>query len=521
MREKQQFIHYLKTVRKQLLLQLIFKELQFLFMGAGAASFILLLAASFIVIPFLRYYFLILAAGLIGIFIFRIWRKKPDLYEAACLYNSYVSDDRVLTAFAYKENEGTMEKLQLADAVGEMKKVHIQVQNRKKYFPDYKLLGAGAVLILVSFLLSFTIAEENMKTASQRETEIRLVKEASKELKKKVHEETDPDSKKLLNEALQEVKKEKDPEKFLRELEKQMQNLELRLLKEKEKQLALENWKKELSKNGLNELAELLDKKDLEKLEKELRKLNENRHELSAEQQTALNNLSETDGKFDEDTLARLLRQIEEALKSPEKIEQLAAAHSGISETGKNLQQEMIENGMPPSQFAFGPGSSGEKNNQGGQQNNQNGSSSGQNGQDPGTNNNGNGSGGSQSGSGGNNSGTGSGAGGQGNGSGGHGSGTGGTGAGLGQGSREFVTVPERVGGGENMETDGGPLGEGSHVSGTEGSGPVLKGTLKHYDEVYQQYERSYRQSINRYSLPSDLKEMVEFYFSNIDPNRE
>lgn len=526
MGEKQQFINLIKPIKRQLLLQLIWKELQYLFMGAGAASFLLIIAASFIVIPFLHYYFAGLAVVLFLVFLLRIWRGKPDLYKAACLYNSYVHDDRVITAFTFLQKEGELERLQLADAVKHMKKVYSQVIKRKKFFIHYKWLGAGLISILASILLVFTVSQDKLELAKQKESEIKLVKETEKELQEKAKEEKDPEVKKLLNEALEEIKDAKDPEKALQELEKQAKNLDLKMLKEKEKQSELEKWKNELNESGLNELAKLIDEKNLEELEEELAKLNQNRNELNKEQQKALNSLTQKEGELSEEELARLVKQIEEALESPELIEQLAAAQSEIQNTGLNLQNEMTANGMPPSQISFASSNqSDEQNSQGGSQNNGNGQTPSQDGQTSEGNDSGSGSGdGSGSGSG---SGTGSGSGSVGNGSGagpgrsGSGSGSNGNGAGLGQGSRELVTVPERISGDRNVENDGGMLGEGSSSYETDGTGPVLEGNLRPYDEVYQQYESTYRQSIDRYGLPVDLKEIVENYFSNIDPNKE
>lgn len=532
MEEKQQFINLLKPIKRQLLLQLIWKELQFLFMGAGAASFLLVIAASFIVIPFLHYYFSGLAVVLFLVFMLRIWWRKPDLYQAAFLYNTYVHDDRVITAFTFLDKDGTLEKLQLADAVEHMKKAHSQVLNRKKYSIQYRWLGAGLVFILASIMLVFTVSQQKLELAKQRETEIKLVKEAEKELKEKAKEEKDSEVKKLLEEALEGIKDAKAPEKALQELERQAKNLELKLLKENEKQQNLENWKNELNESGLHELANLLDEKKLQEFEKELAELNQNRNELTTEQQTALNKFSEKDGELSEEEIAQLVKQIEEALESPKLIEQLAAAQGELSDTGLNLQSDMTASGMPPAQLAFTSSNQpGGQSGEGGSPNNGKGQSPSQNGETPQGNTSGNGNetgsgsgdgSGSSSGSG-NGSGTGSGGNGSGSGSGGGGSGSGssGSGAGLGQGSRELVTVPERISGDGNVETDGGKLGEGSSSYETDGTGPTLKGELRPYNEVYQYYESTYRQSIDRYSLPADLKGIVENYFSNIDPNKE
>lgn len=96
-----------------------------------------------------------------------------------------------------------------------------------------------------------------------------------------------------------------------------------------------------------------------------------------------------------------------------------------------------------------------------------------------------------------------------------------GGGAGLGQGSRELLTIPERFQGDTNVETDAGTIGEGQTGQQSEGTGPVLKGNIRPYSEVFESYEQAYRQSTERLDLPADLGDIVKNYFSTIDPNEE
>jgi hypothetical protein len=71
------------------------------------------------------------------------------------------------------------------------------------------------------------------------------------------------------------------------------------------------------------------------------------------------------------------------------------------------------------------------------------------------------------------------------------------------------------------VETDNGMIGEGAPGQLSEGTGPVLKGSIRPYSEVFQSYEQAYRQSTERLELPADLGDLVKNYFSNIDPNKE
>ncbi|HWJ76600.1 MAG TPA: hypothetical protein VNR61_00800, partial [Niallia sp.] len=134
---------------------------------------------------------------------------------------------------------------------------------------------------------------------------------------------------------------------------------------------------------------------------------------------------------------------------------------------------------------------------------------------------------GDNSGSGGNGSGQGNGNGsGQGNGTGsgkgnGQGNGSGGSGAGLGSGSRELLTIPEKVNGKQNQEVDTGKLGEGKQGELQEGEGPVLKGSITPYEQVFSKYEKAYRESTARYNLPKDLENIVKNYFTDIKPNEK
>ncbi|QED47510.1 hypothetical protein [Cytobacillus dafuensis] len=515
MEDRHQFEKLIKPIQRQLLFQLIIKEVQLLLIFAGATSFLLLLIARILVIPFLKYYFILMFIVLFSIFIIRIWKNHPNMQKAVSIYNQFVPDDRVVTAFNFLKTDSIMAELQLADAVKNMKKSQDIVRKRKKNYLYPKWLLISFVLTSLAVLLFFS-PNEKINSAKQQEKEIKLVAETEKKLKEEIKKEKDPNVKKALKEALEKVAEQKSVEEALKELAKQKKELELKALKEKEKQLALENWKQDLKNNGLTDLEKMLNQKNLAAIEKELAKLNEKWNELNEEQKNAFNQLAENEGQLTEEELAKLMEQIENALESEEFLAQLAAAQQALQNVGLAMQNQMAANGLPPGQLAFTP--SGQSSQQGtganGQQgaSNSNGQQQGQNNQNS-NNGNGNGSG--------NGNGNGAGAGsGSGSGSG-NGQGLGGTGAGKGQGSRELLTIPNHLEGLTNIETDQGLLGEGNAAEQTEGTGPVLKGTIRPYSEVFGTYEKAYRQSTERYKLPSDLEEIVKNYFTNIDPNKE
>ncbi|AND39358.1 hypothetical protein A361_09540 [Cytobacillus oceanisediminis 2691] len=522
---RNQYLRLLKPVKRQLLFQLIVKEFQVFLLSAAVLAFFLMMAARFFVIPFLQNY-LLLILFLSAIYAaFRIWKKRPDMIQTASLYNTFVAEDRVITAHSFLHDDGILARLQLADAVKHMKKVHHQVLGRKKTF-----ILPKPFLMFLSFLglavLLYMIPGEKMELALKQEKEIKIIEEAKEKLEKKAEKEKNPEVKKALEEAKDKIAEKKSAEEALKELEKQTKSFELKAIKEKEKSIALDNIKNNLDKSGLEQLSRMLKEKDLASFREEFSKLDKQRKELNEYQRNALKELTGSDAQLSEEELTSLLDQLEKALQSEELLKQLAAAQEALQSSGVSLQQQMAANGMPSGQLAFSPpgqpGSSGNASNtpQQGQQNNSN-QQNNQN-QAGNSSNSSNGSGaGSGSGSGngtgsGNGSGSGTGAG-SGNGS---GSGLGG-GAGLGQGSRELLTIPSGMEGKTNIENDNGSLGQGKPGQQFEGEGPVLKGNIRPYSEVFGNYEKAYRQSTDRYKLPADLEEIVKSYFTSIDPDKE
>ncbi len=504
MENKESFLHLLKLVRKQLWTALILREFQLYLVFLGLLLAGILLLSRIIIIPFLHYYMIIGAAALIGFLLFRIWRKRPNNYDAVHLYNQFVADDRVVTAYDFIEKDGMMEKLQLQDAIKHMKSKQEEVLQRKKEILNKRMLLWSASLFAGCIFL-FIIPNENGELAKKKENDIKLVNKAEKELEEKVKQEKDEHVKKRLEEAKEKVAQSKTAEQALTELVKQMKELELKELKEKEKQEALKDWQDSLNESGINELAELLAQKDLEKIEKELAKLNEQWENLSKKQTEAMESFTGQEQQLSEEELEKIVKAIEEALQSPETLTNLAAAKTALQNSGQALQQQLAAAGTPSSlalssqngsESSEKKANNSEENGEGSSSNSQSNASAGSN------QSNGNGAG--------NGAGTGNGS----------GSGTG-NGAGLGQGSRELLTIPEKTAGKENREIDGGQLGEGTAVEQSEGSGPILKGTIRPYEEVFGEYEKSYRESSDRYQLPENLEKIVQSYFTTIDPNGE
>ena len=83
------------------------------------------------------------------------------------------------------------------------------------------------------------------------------------------------------------------------------------------------------------------------------------------------------------------------------------------------------------------------------------------------------------------------------------------------------MTIPEKVEGKQNQEVDIGQLGEGKQGEMQEGEGPVLKGNITPYEQVFSEYEEAYRESTSRYKLPQDLENIVKNYFTDINPDEK
>jgi hypothetical protein len=520
MEDKSEFYQLLNPVRKQLLIKRTFVEIHYWILAASVFSVLLLMAARLFIIPFYHEMVWTGCFLLLPLFVFRIWRNRPGWREAAQLFNTYIPEDRVITALFFIAEEGMLQKLQLAEANTLMKKEQQRVLVRKKSYFLPKWLFVAAVFVSLSVLLNY-LPSHNLQLAAKKETELAVMKKVEKKLEEKAKKEQNTETKKVLEKAREIMTKTPTPKEALLALAKQKKELELKALKEQEKQESFKAWQQELKSAELNKLAAALEAKDSKKIKKELEQLTKKYDSLTESQKKALSKLSGSDKKLSEKELAALAKKISEALNSDNEMKELADAQVALGEAADNLQNEMLAKGLPSNQPALNPSnqSAGAKTNS---QNSKNGDpSSGSNGSNQGKQSSGKGNGSQGNGNG---SGSGNGAGtGQGSGSGtGTGSGSGnGSGAGLGAGSRQLLTIPEKLAGKNNLETDAGTIGKGSPTEQFAGNGPILKGQLRSYQEVYGNYADAYRKSTDRVKLPSDLEEIVKNYYLLLDPNKE
>ncbi|MFF2449849.1 hypothetical protein ACFVSW_22665 [Neobacillus sp. NPDC058068] len=526
MEDKSQFYQLLKPVRRQLLIKRTVVEFHYWILAASIFSVLLLVAARVVVIPFYQEMLWIGCLLLLPIVVFRIWRNRPGWREAAQLFNAYIPEDRVITALSFLDEEGMLQKLQLAEALTLMKKEQHRVLARKKGYFSPKWLLMAAVFICLSALLNF-LPNQNLQLAAKKETEMAIMKKVEKKLEEKAKKEQNKEAKKALEKAQELMTKTSTPKEALASIAKQKKELELKALKEQEKQENFQAWQQELKNTNLNKLAAALEAKDSKNIQKELEQLNKKFDSLTESQKKALSRMSGSDKKLSEKEIAELAKKISEALNSENTLKELAEAKAALSEAANSLQSEMLANGIQSEQLAVNPSNQfdGGKLNS---QNSKNGNPSNpSNGNSQGHEPSGNGSQGNGSQGDGNGSGNGSGAGaGKGSGTGAGGAGTGngsggGGGAGLGPGSRQLLTIPEKLAGKNNLETDSGMIGKGSPTEQYAGNGPILKGQLRSYQEVYGNYADAYRKSTDRVKLPSDLEEIVKNYFLLLDPNKE
>ncbi|QCJ42033.1 hypothetical protein FAY30_09050 [Bacillus sp. S3] len=524
MEDKQLYFQLLKPIRRQLLRNRIITELHYWLLTVLAFSVLILSAARIVVIPY--YHEMIWYGGffMLLVFVFRCWRSQPGYREAASLFNDYIPDDRVITAFSFIDDDGMLQKLQLAEALTFMKKEQHHVLSRKKHEVRPKWLLMAVLLLGLAILLQY-FPNQNLQLAVVKETESKIVKKAVKKLGEKIDKEKNEEKKKALQQAQEIIAKSPELKKAVEELEKQKKELELKALKQKEQLEKLHSLQQELKNMDVSQLAAALNEEDMKKIKKELERFNQKFDSLSESEKQAFSKLSGLNRQLSEKELAELTKKISEALNSENVMNQLADAQAALGEAAESLQTEMLRNGLQPQQVALNSPTQSN----GGQTNKQNGkngsSKTGSQGGGQGKQSAGNGSQGIGNATGsGNGSGQGTGSG-NGNGSGqgtGSGKGTGsGSGAGLGQGSRQLLTIPEKAAGKDNLETDTGAIGNGSPSEQYEGNGPILKGQLRSYQEVYGTYAEAYRNSTDRVKLPSDLEEIVKNYFLLLDPNKE
>ncbi|KQL54808.1 hypothetical protein AN964_15695 [Heyndrickxia shackletonii] len=511
METKSRFMNLIKSVMRQLWLLHAAKHLQLLFMAAGAFSFIMLIGARIVVIPYLGIYWFVSIILIFVLGFLYFYRHKPTIRDAAHIYDHFIGDDRAGTSLSFLNRDEEIYQLQRNDAIKHMKAAEATVLTRKKKWIFSKWLTIAFLLWSCSAVFFF-IPNATMQAAKQKEKEIETIKKAEKKLKKFADNAKNKEVKKTLQEIKKDLKSSKTAKEALNKLVKQNNQLELKQLKAENQKQELQNFQNQLKNAGLNQLAKAISQNDQKKVEQQMKQLKSNLDQLTKKQKQALKRFTNNTSSLTKEELAKLEKQLINALKIAEEQQNLQLAQDSLQESALEMQQEMMKQGLLDSkQIAFAP------DNQPTSQNNQGNTSSGNQSNGGQTNGKGTSNG---KGSGGQTGGQGKGSG-NGNGQGGSGKGGGngiGSGAGQGQGTRKFLTIPEKINGTTNIEKDSGKLGKGSQHQYSS-NGPVLKGNVRPYEEAYGKYEQAFRESTERVQLPTELEELVKQYFSNLNPD--
>ena len=463
---------FIRRAKRSLNMENSLPKLQYGVLLAFCLSTAILLFSRLFVFPYYWNFAIYVCMGtLIAVVLFTWWKRIRDK-EAMHRLDSFYPHNELVTALSLGEESNPLVGSILQKAQKESSAAFERFKKREKVLWKPKvLMGIVVVLIIMGALSIFPSATQKQAIVIEKEQEVinDLEKEVAKLQKKSQTKET----KKQLQELQNKLNELETSEEALREVVKKQKELKLQEQKLKEKQ--------ELAKQDSGEGLDGLTAQEQKQL-KELMELQKELANTANSTQTALSKLGKPIS-FD----------LQNAI---------------ASELGSESPENSSEN------------ESGDSSSDGdGQQSDTNGDNSGNSQDNNQGNKNGSGQNGQQGQGQGNGAGNGNGAGqgtGTGNGGGtGQGQGTGG--AGLGQGGRDLLSIPNRVGGKGETSVDGGPLGGGTAVGEQKGSVPVTKGTIRSYEEVIGDYKDSYLNSSERMQLPKDLQDIVQSYFSSIE----
>lgn len=472
MDRQKQLIQYVKRAKRNLNLEKLLPTLQYGIFLSLLFSLAILIVSRFFVFPYYDDIALIVAGITFALTIIYFLWTHIRMKDALSILDSFYPFNELVTAFSLKDKENPLVDSILEKAVKESEGAFERFKKRpKKYWQTKVLFGILISSILMAVLFLFP-------SETQEEAQV--------------------------------VEKEKE---IIRELEKEVENLE----------------KKIASKDVQKELQELREKlKEVETSEEALREMIKKQKELKLREQKLMEKeLAEGPDGLTEAEL-EMLKELGEVQGSL--VKQASSTQSALSKLGKPVSFQLqnaiakemstqSENSQTENQSSSQNNGQNQNQNQNGQSNSSQGNNSNAQGNQGQSNNSSNQSGGNQGqsqGQGSTGSGSGQGQGAPGSGQG-QGSGGGlGSGAGLGSGDRNLLSVPNRIGGSSETTVDSGPLGEGNPAEEQKGPVPVTKGTVRPYEEVIGEYQESYMDSTERMQLPKDLQEVVESYFTSI-----
>lgn len=465
-----QFIH---RAKRSLNLEHSLPKLQYGVLFAFFLSAAILLVSRLFVFPYYSRVAIFTGIGTILAAVLFIWWKRVREKEALHQLDSFYPHNELVTALSLVDESNPLVDSIMDKAIKESPNAFERFKKRDKVLWKPKVLVGMVLIVIVIGALSI-FPSPTQQQALEIEKEHDVIDDLKKEVAELEKKSATKETKKQLQELQNQLNEIETSEDALREVVKKQKELKLQEQKLKEKQ--------ELAKQDSSEGTDGLTAEE----QKQLEELMEMQKELAS---TANSTQS---------ALSKLGKPISFDLQN-------AIASELGSESSENDNQE---NGSNDSQNNYSSENNGQQSgSQNNSQGNNTGNSSGQNGQSQGQGQ-GNGTGTGR--------GTGAGKGATG-GAGGTGNGTGSNGAGFGQGSRDLLSIPERVGGSSETTVDSGPQGEGTAVGEQKGSVPVTKGSVKPYEEVIGDYKDSYLESSERMQLPKDLQDIVQSYFSSIE----
>ncbi|WP_208588819.1 hypothetical protein [Gracilibacillus suaedae] len=530
MDQHDQFFRLLKEVKRKLWIQALIHSLYLALTTCAGITLLWILASRFFVIPFLENKIVItIGIVIVALFLYLVW-KRPTNLDAVRKLDQQDLDDRVMTTYHFMDETSAIAKLQRKDTLNKMKEVLPAIKQKKIDWFQWKKLAVTGCLLLLSYL-GMTYPNEVMETAKDKEKEIEIVEENKENIEQftETHREAvGKEAEKELDELLEEVDQAKQAEEINKELLKAEEQLNELKEEAETSQNQLNQLSEQLRQEGLNNLAQATSNRNVDQMEKQMAELQEQLDDFSEEElqalQEKLQSIADAMGKDSEalaegtlskeqleEFISNLEGDLKELVDSAGNEAMLAEAQQNLQQLASNMNKQMTTAGIttPGSlSFSSGSSSSGNSSEASGQsaENDQQEGSRSQSGSESGSNS-GSGSG-SRSGNG-SGSGTGSGS----------GSGAG-NGAGLGDGNRQ-LSVPQNLDGEQNQEIDNGELSSGPSEQQIAPSAPILPGEVRSYEEVYQHYENTYRQALDRNDYPDHLQEIIKEYFSDIKPAEE
>ncbi|CAN7448516.1 hypothetical protein [Rossellomorea sp. LjRoot5] len=489
------FLQLLKQLRKKLLIRQLWYVIQLLLVLAGAFALCLTTLASIIVIP---YWDRILWSGIFFIVISGVvvsFPRRPTLKESAIFYDRFVEDNRVTAAYSSIQEGHVLSPLIIRDALVKMKETPPEMKKYRKRTIHPGLLTSTVLLVFLSFLI-FTQRDATFQEAKRMEKEKEIIAQSDKRITKQAKKKENASIKERLLKENEQLKKKKAATERYEEITKKVKELNLQKKMMEKRQAKLQEVKKEVDGIDLPHIKTAIQETDSDKLQRGFNQLSDQQKDqlLGAMKKKGIDSLEElsnlmkeTKGSGQMNEIANLQEELQQEadLLGNAIGKSMTTEHGQVAQKTSSDQKEAASSNQPNSHSKTSK-QAASSNKRSGKP-----SSSGQEGKGYGT--------------------------GSGTGMGSNGNGTG-TRAGRGQGARELLSVPEKTGGKNRIELDTGKLGDGNRGDHFQADGPVQKGSLRPYEEVYQQYYSSYRSGKDRATIPKDLEHIIESYFSEIDP---